>query len=213
MTSVVQGKRHRKRQAIFDAAARRFAEQGYHGARMQDIADDLDLQKAALYHYFPSKEAILVELIRARVGLALEAVTEVTAADAPTSYKLESAVRAHLRIFHEHANLYTIFHSEKLRTISREAASIVDDLGRQYEKRWAEMLSEGVSQGALRPQIDIPVAVKGVLGMLNTTLTWFEPGKRLTLDHVADRFVDLALAALCVDYGGGPTPSDPRPPH
>ena len=197
MSELIERKRHAKRQAIFDAAARWFADRGYHATRMQDIADDLCLNKAALYYYFDSKEAILVELIRSRVGMALETVTAIV--DEPAgdpADKLNRAVTSHLRVFHEDADLYTIFNSEKLRTISAEAAGIVDELGRSYERQWARLVSEGIEAGAFRADLDVTVSVKAVLGMLNATLAWFEPDGRLSLDELADLYVALAAGAL-----------------
>lgn len=196
MATDMTPKRRAKRQAIFDAAASRFAQHGYHAARMQDIADDLGLQKAALYYYFDSKESVLVELIRERVGLALEALTRIAQADALPDVKIDRAVLTHLRVFNEHADLYTIFNSEKLHTVSPEAARIVDDLGRSYERRWAEMLSEGVQSGTLRPDLDITVTVKAVLGMLNNTLTWYSPGGRLDIDALAERYLALIRSGV-----------------
>lgn len=196
MPSDMTAKRRAKRQAIFDAAAGRFAQHGYHAARMQDIADDLGLQKAALYYYFDSKEALLVELIRERVGLALEAVTAIALSDSGPDEKIDDAVLTHLRVFNQHADLYTIFNSEKLHSVSPEAARIVDDLGRSYERRWEEMLDEGVRAGDFRQDLDIPVTVKAVLGMLNNTLTWYSPTGRLDVESLAERYVALIRSGV-----------------
>jgi len=192
MSQTIERKRAAKRQAILDAAARHFAESGYHPARMVDIAEGVGLQKAALYYYFDSKEAILVELIRSRVGVALESLLEITASGAAPQDKIRQAVRAHLRVFHEHADLYTIFNSERLHLISGEAASVVDELGRRYEKAWAEMVAEA----GPRPDLDIPVTVKAIMGMRNTTLTWFAPHGRLTIDDLAGQYADLTLHTI-----------------
>lgn len=192
MSATVDRKRAAKRQSILDAAARHFAESGYHPARMVDIAKEVGLQKAALYYYFDSKEALLVELIRTRVGVALESLLEITGSDADPTEKIRQAVAAHLRVFHQHADLYTIFNSERIHLISREAASVVDDLGRQYEKAWAAMLTET----GPRSDLDIPVTIKAVMGMLNTTLVWFEPAGRLTIDQLADQYAELILRAI-----------------
>lgn len=195
MSTTIDRKRAAKRQAILDAAARHFAESGYHPARMVDIAEEVGLQKAALYYYFDSKEALLVELIRTRVGVALESLLEITSSGAAPTEKIRRAVAAHLRVFHEHADLYTIFNSERIHLISREAASVVDDLGRQYEKAWAAMLAET----APRSDLDIPVTVKAVMGMLNTTLVWYESGGRLTIDKLADQYAEFILRAIARD--------------
>ena len=55
----------RRADEIIDAAARVFAERGYHGTSTQAIADVLGMRQASLYYYFPSKEAAL-ELVCAR---------------------------------------------------------------------------------------------------------------------------------------------------
>lgn len=197
MSEAVERKRQAKRQSILDAAARLFAHHGYHATRMADIAEELGLQKAALYYYFPSKEALLVELIRTRVGVALEALEAIAADDSiPPDAKIEAAIRSHLHRFHEHGDIYTIFNSERLHAVSSEAASIVDVLGRRYEKIWAALLAHGARQAAIRPALDLPVVVKGILGTLNNTLTWFDPNGRLTVEGLADIYVDFILSAL-----------------
>src|SRR5262245_18946984 len=53
---------HRRSGEIMEAAARVFAERGYHGASTQDIADTLGIRQASLYYYFASKEAALEQV-------------------------------------------------------------------------------------------------------------------------------------------------------
>ena len=53
------GSPRRRAPEIIEAAARVFAERGYHGASTQDIADVLGIRQASLYYYFPSKEVAL----------------------------------------------------------------------------------------------------------------------------------------------------------
>ncbi|HEX7589690.1 MAG TPA: helix-turn-helix domain-containing protein [Demequinaceae bacterium] len=51
------------RQRILEVAARLFSERGFAGTSIRDIADALGVTKAALYYHFPSKDAILGELV------------------------------------------------------------------------------------------------------------------------------------------------------
>ena len=51
-----------KDEMIFAEAVRIFREKGYHAASMQNIADAVGLQKGSLYHYIPSKEALLFKI-------------------------------------------------------------------------------------------------------------------------------------------------------
>src|SRR5580700_9602335 len=54
---------HRTRQAILDAALHAFAEKGYFGSSLRDIATAVDVRESALYNHFPSKEALFDALI------------------------------------------------------------------------------------------------------------------------------------------------------
>ncbi len=62
-----------RREAILDAALSAFSDLGYTQATLNDVADRLGVTKGCLYHYFESKEKLLVELIRDRMGSAVVA--------------------------------------------------------------------------------------------------------------------------------------------
>src|SRR5688572_33243874 len=66
-----------RREAILDAALSVFSDLGYTQATLNDVADRLGVTKGCLYHYFESKEKLLVELIRDRMGSAVSAEADV----------------------------------------------------------------------------------------------------------------------------------------
>jgi AcrR family transcriptional regulator len=65
-----------KRRAILDAAIRVFARQGFHNARVSDIAAEAGVAYGLVYHYFDSKDQMLNELFTERWSLLLEAGRE-----------------------------------------------------------------------------------------------------------------------------------------
>lgn len=195
MTGSVEEKRRLRRDQILDSAARVFARDGFHAARMDDIAAELQLTKAALYYYCDSKEDLFVKVIEARVGLAVDALEHLDPT-ATAGDRVRQAVLLHLQVFHQHPDIYTMFLGERLRSISADAASVVDQMGRRFERRWAELLEEGVSKGEFRSDLDIPVTVKASLSMCNMTLTWFRPNGRLSIEDLAERFSDLILGGI-----------------
>jgi TetR/AcrR family transcriptional regulator, cholesterol catabolism regulator len=197
----VAKKREAKIERIHDAAAALFAEHGFHATRMQDVAEAVDMQKASLYYYFSSKEDLLVSLVESRVGAALDRLRTIVDDGTPIDVRVRSAIAGHLIVFQERADVYTIFNSEKLHSISRDTAVKVDELGRDYERLWADLLSDGVAAGAFRRDLDVPVTVKAILGMCNMTLSWFRPGGRLTIGEVAGRFADLVLVGISARRG------------
>ncbi|REK26225.1 MAG: TetR/AcrR family transcriptional regulator [Actinobacteria bacterium] len=194
--STTSKKRAAKIERIHDAAAALFARNGFYGTRMEDIAAGLDLQKGALYYYFDSKEALLASLVESRVGAALEVMGEIAARDATATDRLRAGFTGHLTVFQEHADLYTIFNTERLHSIAPEMAEKVNELGREYEGIWANLIREGIEAGEFKAAIDVDVTVKAILGACNTTLVWFRSGGRLTVDEVAAVFADLFLEGL-----------------
>jgi AcrR family transcriptional regulator len=61
---------------ILDAALAVFAEKGFAGARMDDIAARAGVSKGTIYLYFQNKEAVFKSLVRDSIGTTLEGVTD-----------------------------------------------------------------------------------------------------------------------------------------
>jgi TetR/AcrR family transcriptional regulator, cholesterol catabolism regulator len=193
MSTRVEQNRAAKTGAILDASARLFAQNGYHPTRLADVANELGLHKASLYHYFDSKESILVELIQRRVGKAVAALELIAEGGQSDPKKLGQAVRSHIEIFHENADLYTIFQSERLHTISDKAAELVNERGRRYEQIFADLIEAGIESGEFRQDLDPRITMKAIVGLCNSTLSWFRASGRVSLVELADRYVEMAL--------------------
>src|SRR6188474_2036144 len=86
----------RRAPQIIDAAARVFAERGYHGATTQDIADLLGIRQASLYYYLPSKEMALEIVCTRGVEDFFKAAQAIVAGPGIPEEKLTSLVRAHI---------------------------------------------------------------------------------------------------------------------
>ena len=99
-------------------------------------------------------------------------------------------------MFDRHADLYRIFQSERLDTISEELGAQVDELGRRYEDLWVELIGRAQSERSIRSDVDPWLLMKGIVGMCNSTLFWFEPGGRYSSSEVADTFADMILAGI-----------------
>ena len=194
--SRIAEKRAAKITHIHDVAAPLFAERGFAATRMEDVAAAAGIKKPSLYYYFDSKEELLTSLVESRVGVALDRLSEIVSREDTATNRVRAAFGGHLTVFQEHADIYTIFNSERLHSISTETAEKVDGLGREYERLWEGLLAEGMTAGEFRSDLDPPVVVKAILGATNTTLAWYQPGGRLTIDEVADRFTDLFLSGL-----------------
>jgi len=178
-----------RRNELTRQAARLFAEQGYHGTSMEDLAVAMGVQKASLYAHVRSKEDLLHELARngaAAFHDALDGIDE----RLPAVEKLRLALRAHLRVVGEQLDVATVFVRE-WRYLSEERRFEFVAERRRYEARIRALFREGVEQGELRTDLDAGAAALMFLSAANWAYTWLQPGR--DTDALADLFFDLLL--------------------
>ena len=89
-------------------AARLFAEKGYHGTSIGDLAEAMGVQKGSLYAHIDSKQDLLYEAMREGAEAfhaALDAIPE----ELPATEKIRLALRGHLRVVAEQLDVATVF--------------------------------------------------------------------------------------------------------
>jgi AcrR family transcriptional regulator len=181
-----------RRSQLSREAAKLFAEKGYHGTSIGDIADALGVQKGSLYAHIASKEDLLYETMRegaAAFHAALDAIPE----DEPATTKIRLALRAHLRIVAEQLDVATVFVREwrYLKGVRRD--EIVAER-RRYEERIRDLFREGRERSELRADLDDAAAALLLLSAANWAYTWLQPGRNT--DELADRFVALLVDGM-----------------
>jgi TetR/AcrR family fatty acid metabolism transcriptional regulator len=186
-----------KRRQILDAAVRTFADLGYHGARVSDIAEHAGVAHGLLYHYFASKEEVLQTIFRENWGELLERFRAVERADEPAAEKLAGISKILLRTWRNDPALVTV--------MVREVARSPQLQGQVEEVREAfvileRVIREGQRRGEFRADIDPQLASWILYGGLEEVLTgWVLGGLRDGEGDVelAERTaIELALRGL-----------------
>src|SRR3954466_2021619 len=134
-----------RRSQVTREAARLFAEKGYHGTSIGDLARALGVQKGSLYHHIDSKQELLYETMRdgaAAFHAALDAVPD----DAPATDKIRLALRGHLRVVAEQLDVATVFVRE-WRYLAAERRDEIVRERRRYEERFRALFREGRELG------------------------------------------------------------------
>ena len=189
-----------KRKRILDAAVRVFAEHGYHGARVGDIAKDAGVAHGLLYHYFASKDEVLRTIFVENWGELIARFRAVEAADEPAEAKLEGIAKILLRTWRNDPALVTVMVREVAR--SQLLQEQVEDV-REAFTILERVIEEGQSTGVFRRDIDARLASWVVYGGLEEVLTGWVLGQLpdgedavARAEHAA---VELALRGLVVD--------------
>jgi AcrR family transcriptional regulator len=193
----------RRENEIVDAAARVFAERGYHGTSTQAIADVLGMRQASLYYYFPSKEAALeLVCLRGTDGFVEAAEAVVEGAGTPLE-KLASLIAAHLAPIETRADYVKVFINER-RYLPDASRRRLGRKTRRIERCFEQVILAGIADGSIRRDVDARLAMLAVLGMCNAVINWREVDRGRDMARIAGAFAALISDGLaCATHGGG----------
>jgi TetR/AcrR family transcriptional regulator, cholesterol catabolism regulator len=181
-----------RRDELTRTAARLFAERGFHGTSMGDLAEALGVQKGSLYSLTGSKQQLLYETMRQGARsfhAALDAVPE----GGPAAERVRTALRGHLRVVAEQLDVATVFTREWRYLEGGQREEILGER-RRYEERWRTLFREGVESGGLRIDLDVGAAALLVLSAANWAYTWLTPDR--DTDELADRFTAILVDGI-----------------
>jgi TetR/AcrR family transcriptional regulator, cholesterol catabolism regulator len=181
-----------RRHELTRQAARLFAERGFHGTSMGDIADALGVQKGSLYSLTGSKQQLLYETMRAGAE-AFHAALDAIPDDLPAVDRVRLALRGHLRVVAEQLDVATVFTREWRYLEGDEREGILAER-RRYEERFRTLFREGVEAGELRPDLDAGAAALLVLSAANWAYTWLRPEG--DTEELADRFTGIIVEGV-----------------
>jgi AcrR family transcriptional regulator len=181
-----------RRNELTRQAARLFAQKGYHGTSIGEIADALGVQKGSLYAHIASKQDLLYETM-AEGARAFHAGLDAIDDDLPATEKIRLALRSHLRVVAEQLDVATVFVQEWRYLEGQRRDEIVAER-RRYEERIRGYFREGRELGELRTDLDDATAALLVLSAANWAYTWLQPGR--DTDKLADRFYNLLVDGM-----------------
>ena len=170
------------------------AAQGYRAVGMRSIADAVGIRTSSLYHHFASKEELLL-------AISLDVtrdfiVGNVALLDGPGTpdQRLAALIRRHVAYFVDHRLEQTVSRRE-LRELEPEHLEEVLEYERVYQRRVEELVSAAVRSGAFHVP-DPKVSTLAVLDMINGIGGWFRSDGRLSVDELAELYVDMVLDVL-----------------
>lgn len=178
----------RRCEAAIDSAERLFAERGFHGASMRDVARAARASIAGLYYYLPSKQAALYYVCD-RIFERLEDVAAGLQSIRDPRMRLEAFVCGHLR--------HLIHHPYAYRVLQRDAEALEGPYAQQFQKRrraYFSMAASLVDDLCGRTgSIPTRIAAAALFGMLNWAPTWYRQQVDGDVDAVAGQLLQLFL--------------------
>jgi AcrR family transcriptional regulator len=176
---------------LLDAALRAFARRGYEGTSVRDIATEAQVAPGLLYHYFPSKQAVLEALFERSGALVMEAFARAAAVPDPAG-RLAALIRVSAALVREHEDFWRV--SYGVRFQHAVVAGLAEDIAAQsalYHGLFTALLTE---MGRPDPEVEARLLFGALDGVF----------QHYVLD-VANYPLDAVVERLIHQHGGTAT--------
>lgn len=180
-----------RKQKIIDTAAALFHRKGYASTSLDDVASELGISKAALYHYVSSKDKLLSIIYTQAFENIFRDTNEIWGMDLPPDEKLRRILSNHIRnIIIKNLSMFSVFFSEESQLPAKDFRKIREEK-KKYTRIIEEIFAEGISKGLFKDR-DARLQTHAVLGMCNWVFKWFRPGRTsYTPEEIAEHFIGL----------------------
>ncbi|MEU1983794.1 TetR/AcrR family transcriptional regulator [Nocardia sp. NPDC019395] len=188
-----------RRNELLDLAADLFAERGVRATTVRDIADAAGILSGSLYHHFSSKEGMVDEILRGFLDDLFGRYREIVTAGLSARATLEALVLASYESFDRSHAAVAIYQSEAKRLSSSERFAYIGDYNREFKDLWRRVLTNGVSDGSFRAELDIDLAYRFLRDTVWVAVRWYQPGGgSVTVDTLAKQYLTIVLDGLTV---------------
>jgi AcrR family transcriptional regulator len=183
-----------RRDAILEHAARLYAEHGFLGASIADLAAACKTSKSLIYHYYPSKEDILFDVMHSHVRALLDAAERVAAEPGPATARLHALTQAFMRLYVGAASRHKVLLNELTQLAPRQREIVV-----KIQRRLIDIVQEILVE--IRPDLAKRAALKRpaamlYFGMINWTHTWLDPRGTVEPERIATLAAETFLSGI-----------------
>ncbi|WP_317202748.1 TetR/AcrR family transcriptional regulator [Janthinobacterium sp.] len=186
--SVIDGNR---RADLIRVSARLFRDRGYDGTTIRDIADAVGMRSGSPFYHFKSKQEILAAVMEEGLLSCLPAVERIVGGELPPRQKFQALVRAHLETVLAEGHDFIPVLLYDWRALSPGLREGIVALRDRYDRVWQVAITELKQAGLIKS--DSKVARLLLMGAINFSVQWYQPGKGCTLDELAEEAVGMFL--------------------
>ncbi|WP_283136641.1 TetR/AcrR family transcriptional regulator [Rhizohabitans arisaemae] len=201
MVRAGHGEDRSTRERVTRAAVGLFAERGFNGTGIRDIASAAGLTTSTLYHYMTNKDDLLVEVMLGTITPLRDAALKIISEIDDPSVCLATLVEHHVWL-HASDTLGTLVSDTELRALPAERRAQMVRLRDEYERSWHVVIHRGVETGVF-DTLNPDLTARSLVQMATGVSHWFSAGGELSLTRLCHAYSDLALGLVRASRPGG----------
>lgn len=188
-----------RREQLLAIAARLIASRGYSATTVRDIADEAGILSGSLYHHFPSKEAILDEILRSFMDGLLQRSQEIAAEGGGPRRVLDELIRTAFVTIENQPDAVGLYQNEVAFLAELPGFEFVAEQGERIESIWLSAIRQGQEEGVFRADLDAAMTYRFIRDAVWSTVRWFRPGGRHSSESASRHFLELIHSGLLQD--------------
>jgi AcrR family transcriptional regulator len=186
----LQRRREQTARQLLDAARTVLASKGYHATKIVDIARSAQVGVGTFYLYYPTKEALFLELVEDAVAQLKAKLDEVRDSVADPVDQARTRTLTFFRFASDNRELFRIVfgHGASFNDVVRRCQdNFINDM--------RDSLAGGMASGAFR-EADAAVWAQALIGMSLQVVSWWIEQEGVSIEEVARSMSDLALHGI-----------------
>jgi AcrR family transcriptional regulator len=196
-------------EAIRKAGVRLIFEHGFAAMSLRQLAAEVGIQSGSLYNHISTKQQLLFDLVQDHINELLRQLDLALEGKQRPEEKLRAFVAFHVT-YHMTKKREVFIANSELRSLEPKNYEAIVALRGAYEQRLAQILAEGVSEGAFEV-VDVQVATFAILALLTGLCTWYRPGGRLTREAIVAAHEKLVLSGVAPGAVAAPAKGKRKP--
>lgn len=183
------------RDQLIQRALELFERNGYPRTSVEDIVDAAGLTKGAFYHHFQSKEEVLEIIHNDYVDAQVEMCERIIAKYTDPREQFAQIARSTITGLGEYRAHVSVYLQDR-RFLTGDRKDNVTAKRNQVDRIFTGIIERGAASGVFRKDVEPKLVAFGLIGMYAWVINWWRPGGPLSLEAVADQYVELILGGL-----------------
>ena len=183
-----------RKEQITETAAKLFRKKGYMATTMRDLAAELGIEAASIYHHVKSKEELLETICFDMANKFILNAKEVNDIYFNAEEKLRLAIKLHIETITLNQNKSAVFLQE-WRNLSEPNLSKFKMLRDQYENQFTIIIIDGENEDIF-DFVDKKFAVLSILSTINFVNEWYKPDGKMNAAEIAEKLSNFILGGL-----------------
>ncbi|MDV2580716.1 TetR/AcrR family transcriptional regulator [Alkalibacillus haloalkaliphilus] len=176
-----------------------FSENGFHGVSVKDIVEYCDTSKGGFYHYFNSKDELLYVIHDLFISYVLNEANRAKKRQQRPMYQLHEILHSFVRVFDLYNEHISVFYQEN-KYLKAEYEEKIKSKRDQFKQIVIEVIEEGQKNGEIRKELPTIITGMSILGMVNWTYKWYKRDGDLSIDDIAEVYIDILFKGVLTDH-------------